>query len=282
MVHSRSYVPRSTRYAMSPFREWGTQFSITSRSISIVFVSGERYKYLAGVARSLPVDFHNRYNRRRLEILTMPPRTTGKCAVCSKEATLVCPRCSEGLDVSGRPSQVFYCSKTCQGADWKEHKDKACKHANARKKLFRGAALIQGLLEACWEMRSVVRREVFEFTDDGKLGLHQDWISKISVEVLPVRECITQDKLRQALLSWSECSGSMLWGCGLILELVKGIEMISNPISDERADVFARRYSQARGRPQRPGGRHSRLRRKDARHTLPVQRPSTHGRRHET
>jgi hypothetical protein len=43
----------------------------------------------------------------------------------------------------GNPSPTFYCSRECQATDYKQHKTTACRDANARKQLWRGAKLAQ-------------------------------------------------------------------------------------------------------------------------------------------
>lgn len=45
-----------------------------------------------------------------------------KCAKCSKEAFKRCSKCKN----------VWYCSRECQVADWKEHKPKCAVEAPAR------------------------------------------------------------------------------------------------------------------------------------------------------
>lgn len=175
----------------------------------------------------------------------MAPGKTAKCSVCSSDTTTFCTRCAEGLDISGHPTKTYYCSKVCQQQDWKEHRKGQCQHANARKKLFRGAAIIQELFEACWEMRMVVRPDALHHSEDGKLHVRQDLMkSDVTQKVLPMRNFAMQDRARKALLSWSECSASMMWGCGLILELLRGMHGVLNHCLVRGAHVAAYRYPQ--------------------------------------
>lgn len=54
--------------------------------------------------------------------------------------------CTEGLDVSGKPSPpTYYCSGECQEIHWKAHKPD-CKGSNFRKQLYRTVEVAQRIL----------------------------------------------------------------------------------------------------------------------------------------
>jgi hypothetical protein len=94
---------------------------------------------------------------------------SGVCATCSQPAKTPCAGCAD-IEVDGVRASTLYCGKDCQRQDWLTHKT-ACQAAQARKKLFRAAELIQ-------ETFYTVRAEAFDLNitkverdEEGKLHI---------------------------------------------------------------------------------------------------------------
>jgi hypothetical protein len=99
------------------------------------------------------------------------PLTT--CTVCGTPTTVRCPKCvSEDItqDIGHREPTRYYCNTTCQTIDWENHKG-SCKLAQAQKKLFRGAEVLQEVFLAVREETFDTAIETVAISNDGE-NLH--------------------------------------------------------------------------------------------------------------
>ena len=96
---------------------------------------------------------------------TLPDNSAHSCAKCQSPATNACKGCKAAPNFTdGLVSTIYYCSPTCQRANWSEHK-KACLAAQARRKLYEAG---QGLQKRYyWYCRAMVMVMVETNTLDG-------------------------------------------------------------------------------------------------------------------
>jgi hypothetical protein len=69
--------------------------------------------------------------------------TTQQCEACTKTTVLLCPRCMNGLDATGKERKVYYCDTACQSEDWAARHKLECKVAIDRRQLSRISPLAQ-------------------------------------------------------------------------------------------------------------------------------------------
>lgn len=69
---------------------------------------------------------------------------THKCAVCSKNANLICKACKGTPDGVGGLVAIYYCGAVCQKVGCKEHKP-LCNAAKDRRALHRAGEIAQHL-----------------------------------------------------------------------------------------------------------------------------------------
>lgn len=141
----------------------------------------------------------------------------GQCANCGSSTTKVCPLCNEGLDKNVSPSDTCYCSKACQKADWEPHKS-VCRLANARKQLYRGAALVQEVYYAFRETAFDIDPEDIKVIG-GKI--HFSLAKIVNIEEMakapewPLfpfpKSALPELKDRQTLLVWNNCDDAMAY-----------------------------------------------------------------------
>jgi hypothetical protein len=68
---------------------------------------------------------------------------SNSCATCAGPANYRCPTCADGVDMHGKESTTFYCSKGCQRKDWGDTHKLACRLSIDRRKLYRIGFLLQ-------------------------------------------------------------------------------------------------------------------------------------------
>ena len=149
--------------------------------------------------------------------------TTGECANCSKPAKRRCTSCVEGLVADGNPSPTFYCSVECQNVDWAKHKV-TCRHADARKTLYRGAELLQATFY-------IVREVAFDFeftevikTEDGKLHIYDTWTKAGEGPLYRFPEHLVDDtENKKTILCYAACGDPLIYFHNIHTTIFSGI-----------------------------------------------------------
>lgn len=92
-----------------------------------------------------------------------------ECAACGKAAAFKCSDCSSAPAYEeDKPSGTSFCSKECQGSDWKRHAVK-CKRLQSRIKLARAVDLFHAGWERMCKLAYNDHIDSIEDSSDGKL-----------------------------------------------------------------------------------------------------------------
>ncbi|KAF2485490.1 hypothetical protein BDY17DRAFT_104693 [Neohortaea acidophila] len=162
---------------------------------------------------------------------TNPNPPTSQCAVCKVPTSKHCKRCAEGVDVDGALAQTFYCSITCQTADFPTHKA-VCRSANDRKQLYRGGELLQKVFYAFREVAFDL-----EICDIKKTGndIHfydpATGLKKGPLFPFPNNDSLTTDD-KHAILTFSACGDGLAYMHELIEKVMEGIGSTTQPLTE--------------------------------------------------
>ncbi|KAK3691780.1 hypothetical protein LTR37_018438 [Vermiconidia calcicola] len=174
---------------------------------------------------------------------TMAPATVGKCCVCTKETSQRCGKCSEGVDADGNESPTYYCSNECQKSDFGQHKT-VCRYANARKQMYRGAALLQNVFYMFCRTMFVYSITDVEHKHD-ELHIHVPFFASAPGPLYAFPDNLVRtDDDRKAILTYGSCRNAVGYMHELAKHSFKGIAVCTKEwgvwIREERRKVVRR------------------------------------------
>jgi hypothetical protein len=143
------------------------------------------------------------------------------CTICDKPTIQRCSRCSEGLDENGEPlpSPTYYCSKTCQAANFQDHKA-ICRVANARKRLYRGALLVQQAFYTFREAAFDVQIPTF-WKEGSTIHLYAQTTGEGPLYPFSNQLSMNEED-KKAILTWNACGDAAAYMSKLVEKVLDG------------------------------------------------------------